>query len=121
MPVWLDAAAQLAVRLCEDVITPFVTALDVCPEDLGRDPAKRTPEDLILSLIMNKTTGEPEPPRGALRNQVAVLGAYNSYDGLISPSWAYGYPRVKKRRIIIVRYSEVMALEAKVENKGKLE
>jgi len=84
MPVWLDAAAQLAVRLGEDAITPFVTGLDVCSEDLGGVPAKRTSENLVLPLIMNKTTGEPEPPRGALRNQVPVLGAYNSYNGLIS-------------------------------------
>ena|SRR5258707_3849692 len=111
------AAAQLAVRLGED---PFVTGLDVCSEDLGGDPARRTPEDFVLPLIMNKTTGEPEPPRGALRNQVPVLGAYNLYNGLISQSWANGYPRAKKRRIIIIGYSEVMALEAKVENKGKV-
>ena len=36
------------------------------------------------------------PPRGALRSQVAVLGAYNSYNGVIPPSWANGYPRAKK-------------------------
>ena len=30
------------------------------------------------------------PPRGALRSQVAVLGAYNSYNGFIPPSWANG-------------------------------
>ena len=30
------------------------------------------------------------PPRGALRSLVAVLGAYNSYNGFIPPSWANG-------------------------------
>jgi glucoamylase len=65
-------------------------------ENTLRSLAKRTPEDLVLPLIMNKTTGEPEPPRGALRSQVAVLGAYNSYIGVIPPSWANGYPRAKE-------------------------
>ena len=65
-------------------------------ENTLRSLAKRTPEDLVLPLIMNKTTGEPVPPRGALRSQVAVLGAYNSYKGLVPPSWANGYPRAKK-------------------------
>lgn len=36
------------------------------------------------------------PPRGALRSQVAVLGAYNSYNGVIPLSWANGHPRSKK-------------------------
>jgi hypothetical protein len=50
-------------------------------------------------LIMNKTTGEPEPPRGALRSQVAVLGAYNSYNGVIPPSWANGYPSPRPKKL----------------------
>jgi len=71
-------------------------ALKTWAENTLRSLAKRTPEDLVLPLIMNKTTGEPVPPRGALRSQVAVLGAYNAYNGLIPPSWANGYPRAKK-------------------------
>jgi len=51
---------------------------------------KRTPPDFVLPLIMNKTTGEPAAPWGALRSQVAVLGAHNAYNGVISPSWAHG-------------------------------
>ncbi len=70
-------------------------ALKIWAENTLRSLAQRTPEDLVLPLIMNKTTGEPEPPRGASRSQVAVLGAYHSYNGLIPPSWANGYPRAK--------------------------
>lgn len=59
----------------------------------------RTPSDLILPLIMNKTTGQPDPPLGALRSQVAVLGAHNAYNGALPPSWAHGgnYPTVQKK------------------------
>jgi hypothetical protein len=58
----------------------------------------RTPSDLILPLIMNKTTGQPEPPLGALRSQVAVLGAHSAYNGVVPPSWAHGgnYPKMSK-------------------------
>jgi glucoamylase len=71
-------------------------ALKTWAENTLRSLAVRTPKDLILPLIMNKTTGEPEPPRGALRSQVAVLGSYHSYHGLVPPSWANGYPHSKK-------------------------
>jgi glucoamylase len=60
--------------------------------------AQRTPPDLVLPLVMNKTTGEPIPPRGALRSQVAVLGAHNAYHGFIPPSWANGGPGSGKIR-----------------------
>ncbi|KAN0109731.1 glycoside hydrolase family 15 protein [Russula decolorans] len=71
-------------------------ALKTWAENTLRSLAKRTPPDLVLPLIMNKTTGEPVPPRGALRSQVAALGAYNSYNGVIPLSWANGHPRAKK-------------------------
>jgi glucoamylase len=71
-------------------------ALKTWAENTLLSLAERTPQDLVLPLIMNKTTGEPVPPRGALRSQVAVLGAYNSHNGVIPPSWANGYPRAKK-------------------------
>jgi glucoamylase len=71
-------------------------ALKTWAENTLRSLAKRTPKDLVLPLIMNKTTGEPVPPRGALRSQVAVLGTYNSYNGVIPPSWANGNSRAKK-------------------------
>ena len=55
---------------------------------LGRNTllslVRRTPPDLVLPLMMNKTTGEPVPSRGALRSQVAALGT--------PPSWADGDP-----------------------------
>ena len=74
-----------------------VQQADVRPENLDRELlAKRTPQDLFLRRIINKTTGERVPPRGALRRKVAVLGAYNSYNGVIPPSWANGYPSAKK-------------------------
>jgi glucoamylase len=71
-------------------------ALKTWAENTLRSLAERTPKDLVLPLIMNKTTGEPEPPRGALRSQVAVLGSYHSYHGLVPPSWANGYPAKKQ-------------------------
>jgi hypothetical protein len=74
----------------------LTSTLKKAAENTLRSLEKRTPPDLILPLIMNKTTGLPEPPRGALRSQVAVLGSYHAYNGLIPPSWAHGYPRSKK-------------------------
>jgi glucoamylase len=74
----------------------LTSALKIWAENTLLSLAQRTPDDLILPLIMNKTTGEPVPPRGALRSQVAVLGAYHSYNGLIPPSWANGSPSSKK-------------------------
>jgi glucoamylase len=78
------------------VYNELTYALKTWAENTLRSLAKRTPQDLVLPLIMNKTTGEPVPPRGALRSQVAVLGAYNSYNGVIPPSWANGNPSAKK-------------------------
>lgn len=63
----------------------------------------RTPSDFVLPLIMNKTTGEPAPPGGALRSQVAVLGSHNAYNGVIPPSWAHGggYPKNGPKKLSI--------------------
>ena len=55
--------------------------------------AERTPADLVIPLVMDKVTGQPTGPRGALRSQVAVLGAHNSYNNVIPPSWANGSRR----------------------------
>ena len=74
----------------------LTTAVKIRAENFLLSLAQRTPDDLIFPLMMNKTTGEPVPPRGALRSQVAVLGAYNSYNGLIPPSWANGGSSSKK-------------------------
>jgi glucoamylase len=54
--------------------------------------AERTPHDLVIPLVMDKNTGQPTGPRGALRSQVAELGARNSYNHVIPPSWANGSP-----------------------------
>ena len=63
----------------------------------------RTPSDFVLPLIMNKTTGEPAPPGGALRSQVAVLGSHNAHNGVIPPSWAHGggYPKNGQKKLSI--------------------
>ena len=74
----------------------LTSALKTWAENTLLSLAQRTPDDLLLPLIMDKTTGEPLPPRGALRSQVAVLGTYNSYNGVIPPSWANGSPISKK-------------------------
>ena len=86
----------------------LTSALKIWAENTLLSLAKRTPDDLILPLIMNKTTGEPEPPRGALRSQVAVLGAYHSYNGLVPPSWANGSPGSNKlgKELPLDSYSE---------------
>ena len=52
--------------------------------------AERTPDDSVLPLVIDKTTGLPLPPRGALRSQVAVLGLKNAYNGVLPPSWVKG-------------------------------
>jgi glucoamylase len=52
--------------------------------------SERTPEDMKIHLVMDKVTGKPTGPRGALRSQVAVLGARNAYNGIVPPSWVHG-------------------------------
>jgi glucoamylase len=76
----------------------MTAALKAWAENTLLSLAQRTPQDLVLPLVMNKTTGEPMPPRGALRSQVAVLGAHNAYNGVIPPSWANGGPGSGKLR-----------------------
>ena len=49
-----------------------------------------TPEDYVLPLAIDRTTGEPTGPRGVIHSQTAVLGAYDAYSGLVPPSWAHG-------------------------------
>jgi len=49
-----------------------------------------TPDDYILSLAIDKTTGEPVGPRGAIHPLSATLSVYGAYNGLIPPSWAHG-------------------------------
>ncbi|KAI9455238.1 Six-hairpin glycosidase-like protein, partial [Lactarius psammicola] len=52
--------------------------------------ADHTPDDYVLSMAMDKETAEPVGPRGTLHCLAAALGAYDSYNGLIPPSWAHG-------------------------------
>jgi len=49
-----------------------------------------TPDDYVLSLAIDKTTGEPVGPRGAIHPLSATLSVYGAYNGLIPPSWANG-------------------------------
>ena len=52
-----------------------------------------TPEDYVLPLAIDRTTGDPTGPRGVIHCQSAVLSVYDAYNGLIPPSWAHGgYP-----------------------------
>ncbi|KAH9971145.1 Six-hairpin glycosidase-like protein [Lactifluus volemus] len=66
------------------------TVLNKYAENTIISLAERTPSDFIIPLVMDKVTGKPIPPRGALRSQVAVLGAHNAYNHVIPPSWANG-------------------------------
>ncbi|KAF8266130.1 Six-hairpin glycosidase-like protein [Lactarius quietus] len=52
--------------------------------------SEHTPNDYVLPLSINGTSGEPYGPRGALRSLSAALTAHNAYHGLIPPSWAHG-------------------------------
>jgi hypothetical protein len=49
-----------------------------------------TPNDHILPLGFDRTTGEPVAPRGAILSLVAALTVFDAYNGLIPPSWAHG-------------------------------
>ncbi|KAI9457415.1 Six-hairpin glycosidase-like protein [Russula earlei] len=74
----------------------LTSSLKLTADNTIRSLAKRTPPDLILPLTMNKTSGEPMTiARGALRSQVAVLGARGAYNGVIPPSWYNGGPGPK--------------------------
>ena len=68
----------------------LTAALNEWAENTLLSLSERTPADLILPLVMDKETGKPTGPRGALRSQVAVLGSHNAYNGVIPPSWANG-------------------------------
>jgi len=48
------------------------------------------PDDYIVSMAFDRTTGEPVGPRGTLHCLSAALGVYDAYNGLIPPSWAHG-------------------------------
>ena len=50
--------------------------------------SKHTPDDFVLPLSINGTSGEPYGPSGALRSLVAALTASDAYNGLIPPPWA---------------------------------
>ena len=52
--------------------------------------ADHTPDDYVLPLAMDKTTGDPVGPRGVTHSLAAALGVNDAYNGLIPPSWAHG-------------------------------
>jgi glucoamylase len=52
--------------------------------------ADYTPNDYILSMAIDRVTGEPVGPRGTLHSLVAAIGVFDAYNGFIPPSWAHG-------------------------------
>jgi glucoamylase len=52
--------------------------------------SEHTPDDYVLPMAMNGTTGEPVGPRGTIHCLVAALSLYDAYNGLIPRSWAHG-------------------------------
>jgi glucoamylase len=52
--------------------------------------ADHTPNNHILPLGFDRTTGEPVGPRGAILSLAAALTVFDVYNGLIPPSWAHG-------------------------------
>jgi len=52
--------------------------------------ADHTPDDYVLTLAMDATTGEPVGPRGVLHCLVSAVSLFDAYNGLVPPSWAHG-------------------------------
>jgi hypothetical protein len=52
--------------------------------------AEHTPEDLVLTLAIDRTTGQPVGPRGTVHCLVAAMSVHDVYNGLIPPSWPHG-------------------------------
>jgi glucoamylase len=48
------------------------------------------PEDYVLTMAIDRTTGLPVGPRGTIHCVVAGISVYDAYNGLIPPSWAHG-------------------------------
>jgi glucoamylase len=52
--------------------------------------AEYMPEDYVLTMAIDRTTGLPVGPRGTIHCVVAGISVYDAYNGLIPPSWARG-------------------------------
>jgi glucoamylase len=52
--------------------------------------AEHMPEDYVLPMAIDRTTGLPVGPRGTIHCLVAAISVYDAYNGLIPPSWAHG-------------------------------
>ena len=52
--------------------------------------SEHTPEDYILTMAIDRTTGQPVGPRGTIHCVVAAISVFDAYNGLIPPSWAHG-------------------------------
>ncbi|KAI9437567.1 Six-hairpin glycosidase-like protein [Lactarius indigo] len=59
--------------------------------------AKATPDDYFLVECINKETGKPYGPRGAILGLVAALGVIDANKGLVPPNW--GHPVQKSNEI----------------------
>jgi len=51
--------------------------------------AEYMPEDYVLTMAIDRTTGLPVGPRGTIHCVVAAITVYDAYNGLIPPSWAH--------------------------------
>ena len=52
--------------------------------------AEHMPEDYILTMAFDRTTGTPVGPRGTILGLLAAISAYDAYNGFIPPSWENG-------------------------------
>lgn len=52
--------------------------------------AERMPEDFVLPMAIDRTTGLPVGPRATIHCLIAAISAYDAYNGLIPPSWTHG-------------------------------
>jgi hypothetical protein len=52
--------------------------------------AEHTPEDYVLTLAIDRTTGKPVGPRGTVHCLVAAMSVHDVYNGLIPSSWVHG-------------------------------
>ena len=48
------------------------------------------PEDYVLSMAINRTTGFPVGPRGTIHCLVVAISVCDAYNGLTPPSCAHG-------------------------------
>ena len=55
--------------------------------------AEHMPEDYVLTMAIDRTTGLPVGPRGTVHGLLAAISVHDAYNGYIPPSWAHGASR----------------------------